>query len=410
MIHDRFKKVLVAKKSLLLTAALSFVLSQAVLPGFAVTTQPETGIQAGWDQPQTDTLAQKNSVAETAPVPPAIRIPPAILDFLATGALSAPSAGAETQTLKAPETPEFVPPPDVAPPPGTVSMSTLTLGGTKAPGQSLWISSNGGRSYTLFVAESTETPWSASVDLVDGTNDFRIVAADETLNPSAEVIVPTITYSYTVPAPTVTPPGTVSNHPWIVLNGTKAAEESIRISSNGGRFYTQLVPKTTATTWSAPVKLVSGTNHFTILAQDRAGHPSAVVTIPPITYMMTAPLVTPPLATVTTRTVTLSGSKAPGASIWISSDGGLSYTPLVTNDSSVTWSVLVGLVRGDNHFTVLAEDLAGNSSAPVSVPVIRCISATPPPGSQEILFLQGPMLVPAGTDQNMWQSPLGGQT
>ncbi|MFH1208145.1 MAG: hypothetical protein V1673_01125, partial [Candidatus Omnitrophota bacterium] len=199
-------KILAAKKGLVLIAALSFVLSQAALPGFAATTQLAAGIRAEWSQPQTGTLAQKNSVAETVPAPPAVRIPPAILDFLATGALSAPSAGAETQTVTPPGTPEVVPPPGVAPPPETVSTRTLTLGGTKAPGQSLWISPNGDRSYTLFVAENTETSWSAAVDLVNGANDFRIVAADEALNPSAEVNVPTITYSYTVPAPTVTPP------------------------------------------------------------------------------------------------------------------------------------------------------------------------------------------------------------
>ncbi len=411
MIHDRFEKVSAAKKGFLGIAALYFVLSQAALPGFAATTQPEAGIQAGSNQPQTDALAQKNSAAEKAPAPGTIRLPPAILDFLATGALSAPSADAETQTRTAPGTPEVVPPPGVTPPPETVSTRTITLGGTKAPGQSLWISSNGGRSYTMCVAENTETAWSASVNLVDGANDFRIVAVDEFLNPSTEVNVPTITYSYTVATPTVTPPPlSVSDRPWLMLSGTKAAGESIRVSSNGGRSYTQLVPKTTATTWSAWVKLANGANDFMVLAKDRAGHPSAVVTLPPITYAMSAPAVTPPPATVTARTVTLSGSKVIGASIWISSDGGLSYTPLVINDIFTAWSAPVDLVRGDNHFTVLAEDLAGNASAPVDIPAIRCTSVMPAPGSHEILFLQGPTLIPAGTDRNMWQSPLGGQT
>ena len=411
MIHDRFEKVFAVKKGLILTAGVYFVLSQAALPGFAATTQPETGTRAGWSQPQTGALAQKNSGAETAPAPDAIRIPPAILDFLATGALSTPSAGTDTQTLTASETPEFVPPPGVTPPPETVSTRTITLGGTKATGQSLWISSNSGRSYTMCVAENTETTWSASVNLVDGTNDFRIVAVNADLKTSTEVNVPAITYSHTVTAPTVEPPPeTVSDRPWLMLNGTKAAGESIRVSSNGDRSYTQLVPKTPVTTWSAWVKLVNGVNYFTIFAKDKAGHPSAVVTVPPITYAMTAPAVTPPPAAVPVRTVLLRGSKAIGASIWISSDGGLSYTPLVTNDISAAWSARVDLVRGDNHFTVLAEDTAGNASAPVSVPVIRCTAVTPAPGSQEIMFLQGPTLVPAGTDKNMWQSPLGGQT
>jgi hypothetical protein len=414
LIHNRFVKVPAVKKSLTLIAALYFVLSQAALPGFAATTQPEAGTRAGWSQPQTGTLAKENSEAKTVPASLAIRTPSTIptLDFLAAaGTLSAPSAGAETQTVTAPGTPEVVPPPGVTPPPETVSTRTLTLGGTKAPGQSLWISSNGGRSYTMFVAENTEATWSAAVDLVNGANDFRIVAVNESLNTSDEVNVPTITYSYTVAAPTVTtPPETVSDHPWIVLSGTKAAGESIRISSNGGRFYTQIVPKTTATTWSTPVNLTSGINHFTVLAKDRAGHPSAVVPVPPITYAMTAPAVTTPPETVTTRTVTLSGSKAFGASLWISSDGGLSYTPLVTNDIFTAWSARVDLVRGDNYFTVRAEDLAGNPSAPVNIPAIRCAAVTPAPGNQEIMFLQGAALVPAGTDKNMWQSPLGGQT
>jgi len=390
LINDRLTKVSATKKSLLLITVVYFVLSQTVPPGFATTTQPAVGLQAELNRPQTGTLAQKNSVAETALELPAIRTPSTIpvLDFLAIGTLSAPSADTATQPLTAHETPEVVPPPVVTPPPETVTMRTLTLGGTKAPGQSLWISSNGGESYTLFVTENAETTWSASVNLANKTNDFRLVAANAVLKTSTEVKVPTITCSYTVPTPTVTPPPrTVLDDPWIVLSGMKSAGESIWVSFNGGR-YTRLVPQNTATTWFTCVMVANGTNHFTVLAQNKIGYPSAVVTVPPITYAITAPEVTPPPATVDTHTVTLSGSKTPGAGIWISSDGGRSYTQLLPNDNSTTWAALADLVRGDNHFTVLAEDAAGNASNPVTVPIIRCTSATPAP--RDHVFIQGP--------------------
>ena len=393
LLNGELVKLLNSKKSLALIAVAYFVLSQTVPPGFAATAQLAVGIQAELNQPQPDSRAQKFSLEETTPAAPEIRTPSTIpiLDFLAAGTLSAPSADAKTQTPTPLETPEVVSPPSVTLPPETVSIRTLTIGGTKAPGQSLWISSNGGKSFTLFVEENTETTWSASVPLVNGANDFRLVAANALLYTSAEVNVPTITYSYTMPTPTVTPPPlAVSDDPWILLSGTKAAGQSIRISSNGGRFYTQLVPKSTATTWSAWVKLAKGANYFTVLAKDAVGNSSAVVTVPPITYAMTVPAVTPPPATVVTHTVTLSGSKAPGAGIWISSDSGQSYTQLVTNDSSTTWAVLVDLGRGDNRFMVFAEDAAGNSSDLVNIPVIRCTSVTPAPGSQETMCIQGP--------------------
>ncbi len=389
---DGFLKILGTRKGLTLIAIVCFLLSQAVPTGFAATTTPAIGIQAELNQPQPSTLAQKNFLAETASEPSTMRTPSTIpvLDFLAAGTLSASSGEAETQILTTPETPEFVPPPGVTPPPETVSVRMLTLGGTKASGQSLWISSNGGESYSLFVAENTETTWSASVNLANGANDFRIVAANAVLNTSAEVNVPTVTHSYTVAAPTVTTPLTMSNDPWIELSGTKAAGDSIRVSSNGGRSYTQLVPKNTATTWSATVKLASGANHFTVLAKDKTGNLSAGVAVPPITYAMTAPTVMPPPSTVPAHTVTLSGSKAPGTSLWISADSGRSYTQLVANDSSTTWSALVSLARGDNHFTVLEEDSVGNPSAPVSIPIIRCTAVTPALGNPMTVFIQGP--------------------
>ena len=393
LINNLFVKVPAVKKIFMRITVACFFLAQAVPPGFAATPQPTADIQAEMNQPQTGTLTQKNSVAETAAAPLATQIPVTSLDFLAAGTLSTSSPDAGTKTLTASETPEVVIP-SVAPPPETVSTRTITLGGTKGSGQSLWISSNDGP-YTRVVAENNETTWSASVNLVNGANDLRIVAADVALNMSAEVIVPTVTYSYTVVAPTVMPPPlTVSDVPWTVLNGVKATGESIWISSNSGRSYTPLTPKDTATTWSASVKLVNGINLFSVIAKDTAANPSAAVTVPSITYTVTAPTVTPPPATVPTHSVTLSGRKVPGESIWISSDGGRSYTQLVASNTSTDWSALVDLVRGDNHFTVLAEDVASNTSAPVTVSLITCTAVTPMPGSQTLTLLQGPTLVP----------------
>ena len=87
LLNGELVKLLNSKKSLALITVAYFVLSQTVPPGFATTTQPAVGLQAELNRPQTGTLAQKNSVAETALELPAIRTPSTIpvLDFLAIG-------------------------------------------------------------------------------------------------------------------------------------------------------------------------------------------------------------------------------------------------------------------------------------------------------------------------------------
>ena len=295
--------------------------------------------------------------------------------------------------------------PAVTPPPATTGAKSIILSGTKASGDSIWISSNGGKSsYTQLVANNNSTTWSATVSLVNGANNFTILAADVAYNSSAVVVVPTITYaSAPVAAPGVTPPSTtVSNNPVTLLSGTKTAGESLWISSDSGKTYTQLVANNNSTTWSASVSLVSGANNFMILAKDTASRQSAAVTVPTITYTVTVPTVTLPPATISTDSVTLSGTKALGGSVWISSDSGKTYTQLVANNTSTAWFASVSLVTGANNFTIIAKDTASNQSATVIIPTITStyIATTPVPGSQVMGSMQGTTLVITGTNSS----------
>jgi hypothetical protein len=66
----------------------------------------------------------------------------------------------------------------------------------------------------------------------------------------------------------------------------------------------------------------------------------------------------------------LTGTKTPGASIWIN---GIQVVP---SDSATTWSASVTLQEGDNALVITARDAAGNVSAAHTVTIV--VDALPP--------------------------------
>jgi hypothetical protein len=117
------------------------------------------------------------------------------------------------------------------------------------------------------------------------------------------------------------------------------------------------------------VPLTQGLNRLTARATDAASN-SAEVSIDVFvdTGLPTRPEVgtySNPLPAVTAQTsITLHGTKAAGAAIWI--NGALA----VPADGATAWSAGVALVEGDNILIVTARDLAGNDSAPMRVTVV----------------------------------------
>jgi hypothetical protein len=135
---------------------------------------------------------------------------------------------------------------------------------------------------------------------------------------------------------------------------------------------------TGSTYQAAGVSLVEGANTITATARDAGGasvSTSITVTLdtrpPARPTSFSAPTLAP------SSTHTLSGTKTPGTSIWVNG------AQRVALDTATTWSASVSLVEGDNVFTVVAKDAAGNASSTFSAVVVRdtqppVITATAP--------------------------------
>lgn len=123
--------------------------------------------------------------------------------------------------------------------------------------------------------------------------------------------------------------------------------------------------------FTASVPLTDGLNTLEAIATDPAGNSSAasvqVFVRPPINPppMPTVGTIGPPLPRVTTEsTVTLSGTKASGTSVWINS---VEQVPL---DGATEWTAVVSLTEGDNIFLIIAKHADGGASAAVHVNII----------------------------------------
>ena len=116
----------------------------------------------------------------------------------------------------------------------------------------------------------------------------------------------------------------------------------------------------TATTFHADnVPIVEGPNTITATAIDPAGNQgSASITV----YLDTHPPARPTIATLPLFTdqasYTLAGTKTAGTSIWVNG------VEVVALNDETTWIAAISLQEGDNTFTVIAKDAAGNASAP----------------------------------------------
>jgi hypothetical protein len=118
-------------------------------------------------------------------------------------------------------------------------------------------------------------------------------------------------------------------------------------------------------TFSTAVTLVEGPNTITIVASDSTTPtPVATTDIRTITYDSTAPTlsITAPADNLQTNvaTVTITGTVNETSTVAISQNGGASQPATM---SGTTFSLPVTLVEGDNTFSLVATDVATNSSS-----------------------------------------------
>ncbi len=159
------------------------------------------------------------------------------------------------------------PRPTVGVTPSVTTGTNITLTGTKAAGTSLWI--NGSRVASVSLEATT---WSATVPLVEGDNEFAVVAKDAAGNASAEnrvnVIVDTLPPVLTINAPAKT------NLSPLTVTGT--VDDSLTTVTVNGQPAAR-----TRRAFSASVNLVEGPNSVTVIATSPKGY-ATTKTVPVI--------------------------------------------------------------------------------------------------------------------------------
>ncbi|MDP9417558.1 MAG: S-layer homology domain-containing protein [Actinomycetota bacterium] len=160
--------------------------------------------------------------------------------------------------------------------------------------------------------------------------------------------------------------------------GTAEAGATVSVRNATGEVGTGTADASGAFTVTVP--LLAGENAFTVVVTDAEGFASAPATVPTITQDTTAPgaaTVTSPAALTTTNAVAFDivGTTEAGASVSVSR--GTEVVGTAEADVNGAFTVNVLLVAGENAFTVVATDVAGNASAPTTVPTITQDTTAP---------------------------------
>jgi hypothetical protein len=252
-------------------------------------------------------------------------------------------------------------------PPGAVTASSVTLGGTVSGGtgdvQVSW--RNGASSGTM---QGTRA-WTAAIPLVLGINTITITARDAQQNTaSASVTVtrqqgPALNTAIQISQPAA------SGSP-VTISGTASDSAGVdRVSWTNSRGGSGAATGTTA--WSAgPIALLAGQNTITVTAYGKSGGTATSTVV--VTYTPTTPTndTTPPTLTImspagtnvatSAATVVFTGTASDSAGVttvtWTSSTGGSG-----TATGTTSWKTApIPLLVGTNTITIRASDAAGN--------------------------------------------------
>jgi hypothetical protein len=145
------------------------------------------------------------------------------------------------------------------------NISAQILGGTKEADTSILI--NG----VEVIPINSETTWSYSVHLTEGTNSIFITSCDTAGNESSSVSTTIVLDISTPAAPTLNAVVSPTNISPQTLSGAKEANASIWINN------LEVVPINSSTTWTYDFNLSEGENNISINSRDAVSNESAVV-------------------------------------------------------------------------------------------------------------------------------------
>lgn len=257
-------------------------------------------------------------------------------------------------------------PPTVNPVTSPVHDPAYTFTGAKRANTSLWV--NGVRRVSM----DDRTTWSYAVTLAPGDNVFEFFVKDGAEKSSTKT-ASTVAYHPTPSVPVVTAPVGPFNNPSYAFTGTKAAATSVWM--NGA----EVVAAGSATSWNHTTPLVIGTNRFEFYAKNEYGLESARVT-KTIDYSVPVPIISPVTSPVSSRTLTLTGTKRANTSVRVNG------AEASGTFAGTAWNIRVTLTEGDNRFSAVAADAAGQGSGEAII-TVRYVPPPPPFTADDFLPL-----------------------
>jgi hypothetical protein len=266
--------------------------------------------------------------------------------------------------------------------PAYTANSVLTIAGTVTNGASVKL--NG------VAATVTGTAWSLPVALVQGVNNFQVVASLAGMSDS--IISVNVTFDNNPPVLTTHLPqnGSTTSAPVLTISGTVSGTSAITVTIdiNGIK---QSQPANDGM-FSIPIVLGNGSNSITVTVTDLVGNTS-VFGPRVLIYDSQAPMVTvatPSGAATGVSLYTLSGVAPAGSTVTVNgvpvtmSSVSTTMKSVADTVTGVAWTATVALTPGVNYFDIKATDtVSGKSSTIIDsvsyAPGMPSIAITTPP-------------------------------
>ncbi|MFV9261054.1 Ig-like domain-containing protein [Citrobacter freundii] len=245
--------------------------------------------------------------------------------------------------------------------------------GVTAPDATITLVING---KTYNTTADSNGHWSITIDdtLGDNTYSYTVTAEkDGKVNyATGNIVIDTSSLTPTHELDSNSDSGVKNDHITNVstptLTGKAEAGATITVTLNGTSYTTIAADDGT---WSLVVNLQEGVNHYTVMAEDKAGNMSEVVegevTLDSQAPATTSGLVNEDNSGDTTDTITnvstpsLMGKTEPGVTVTVEINSHV-YTTIAGEDGSWTIQIVDPLNEGRNEYTVTVEDIAGNQS------------------------------------------------
>ncbi|NKQ37900.1 MAG: S8 family serine peptidase, partial [Methanosarcinales archaeon] len=268
--------------------------------------------------------------------------------------------------------------------------TTQAISGTMEAGATVDLSSiTADVTFTGFTQDTTAGTWSATINLVEGTNDITATATDVAGNEGTatdtivlDTIAPLVPTAVAVTNNVIN----IANLTTVEITGTAEADSTVEARLTDATSPTPIIVTATGTADSAgafiitlnATTLIDGPISVDAKATDVARNIGPWSTPISVTKDTAAPTITIDSVTTPTNitTQTITGTVEAGATVAMSSTTGTSFGTVTV--TGTTWSVVATLVEGTNNITATATDVDGNEGTATDTIVLDTIAPPAP--------------------------------